>query len=44
MLGSLSNQEIAVGLALQVAYTVLFVIAARWLWNTGKRGYAAVGA
>jgi ABC-2 type transport system permease protein len=44
MLGSLSTQEIAIGLALQVAYTVLFVVAARWLWNTGKRGYSAVGA
>jgi len=44
MLGSLSNEEIATGLALQVAYTALFLFAARGMWNTGKRGYAAVGA
>lgn len=44
MLGHLSTREIALGLTLQAGYTVAFVLAAQWLWSTGKRGYAAVGA
>ena len=44
IVGGLSGNEIAAGLALQLLYTVLFVAGARWLWTTGKRSYAAVGA
>lgn len=44
IVGGLSGTEVATGLALQVTYTVLFVTGARWLWKTGKRSYAAVGA
>ena len=44
LLGDLSGSEITYGLALQVMYTTLFVIGARWLWSTGKRSYSAVGA
>jgi ABC-2 type transport system permease protein len=44
VIGDLTGEEIATGFALQVTYTVLFVGAARWLWTTGKRSYAAVGA
>jgi ABC-2 type transport system permease protein len=44
VVGGLSGNEVATGLALQVTYTALFVAGARWLWTTGKRSYAAVGA
>jgi ABC-2 type transport system permease protein len=44
MVGDLTRNEIAYGVTLQVMYTVLFVATARWLWTTGKRSYAAVGA
>ncbi len=44
MVGDLSRNEIVYGVVVQVMYTVLFVVAARWLWSTGKRSYAAVGA
>jgi ABC-2 type transport system permease protein len=44
VVGDLPGDEVATGLALQVTYTVLFVLGARWLWTTGKRSYAAVGA
>lgn len=44
MVGDLSRSEVTYGVTLQAMYTVLFVAAARWLWSTGKRSYAAVGA
>lgn len=44
VVGGLTSNEVAAGLIFQVFYTVLFVVGARWLWSTGKRSYAAVGA
>lgn len=40
----LSGQELATGMALQVIYPVLTVLAARALWRRGLRAYTAVGA
>ena len=44
VVGNLSVREIAFGLTMQAGYAVLFILLARWLWNTGKRSYAAAGA
>lgn len=40
----LSSQEMATGMALQLAYPALTVLAARALWQRGLRAYTAVGA
>jgi ABC-2 type transport system permease protein len=44
VVGDLPPEEVATGLALQVTYTVIFVVLAQWVWTMGKRSYAAVGA
>ncbi len=44
IVGDLPGGEIAAGLVLQVTYTVLFILVARWIWRRGKRSYSAVGA
>jgi len=44
IVGDLPRREIAMGLALQVTYTALFILGARWIWARGKRSYSAVGA
>jgi ABC-2 type transport system permease protein len=44
IVGDLPRGEIAAGLVLQVTYTVLFILVARWIWRRGKRSYSAVGA
>jgi ABC-2 type transport system permease protein len=40
----LSTRDLATGMALQLAWPVLSVMAARWLWRKGLRAYSAVGA
>lgn len=44
IVGDLTGRDIAVGLALQVGYTALFIFGARAVWGRGKQSYAAVGA
>jgi ABC-2 type transport system permease protein len=44
LLGGLSTAEVATGMALQLAYPALTVVAAIWIWRRGLRAYAAVGA
>jgi len=44
IVGDLPRGEVATGLALQMAYTALFILGARWIWARGKRSYSAVGA
>lgn len=43
LVANLATPEIARGMALQIAYPVLTVLAARWLWRRGMRSYSAVG-
>jgi ABC-2 type transport system permease protein len=40
----LATREMAIGMALQIGYAVLAVLAARWQWRRGLRAYSAVGA
>ncbi len=44
IVGDLTWEDIATGLALQGGYTALFILGARWVWARGKRAYSAVGA
>ncbi len=44
LLGGLSSSQVAVGMALQLLYPALTVLAAIWIWRRGLRAYAAAGA
>jgi len=44
VIGELSRADLVTGMILQLAYPVLFVVAAGWLWQRGLRAYSAVGA
>lgn len=44
VVGDLSTHDLATGMALQLAYPILTVLAARALWQRGLRAYTAVGA
>ncbi len=44
IVGDLPRGEIVWGLSLQIGYTLLFILGARWIWARGKRSYSAVGA
>jgi ABC-2 type transport system permease protein len=44
LIGDLSSRDLAIGMALQLMYPMLTVIAARRLWQRGLRAYSAVGA
>ncbi len=44
IVADLSTRDVAIGLAYQVGWTMVFVLASRWVWGRGKRAYAAVGA
>lgn len=44
VVGDLAAADIALGMILQLAYPVLTVLVARWLWRRGLRSYSAVGA
>lgn len=44
LVADLDTAEIGRGMALQLIYPVLAVLAARWLWRRGLRAYSAVGA
>lgn len=42
--GQLTGREIAFGLAVTLAWIVIFTLVYRWLWRPGLRQYEAVGA
>jgi ABC-2 type transport system permease protein len=42
-LGKRSGEELWTGLAIELAWAVLFVLLARWLYRTGLRRYSAYG-
>ena len=44
LIADLPTRELAIGMALQLAYPLLSVLGARWLWRKGLRAYSAVGA
>jgi ABC-2 type transport system permease protein len=44
LIADLSTRDLATGMALQLIYPVLTVLAARGVWRRGLRAYSAVGA
>ncbi|HWV23282.1 MAG TPA: ABC-2 family transporter protein [Thermomicrobiales bacterium] len=44
VVGDLSTRDLAIGMALQLIYPVLAVLAARAIWRRGLQAYTAVGA
>ena len=44
VIGDLSGGDLMIGMALQIAYPIIFVACAMALWRRGMRAYAAVGA
>jgi ABC-2 type transport system permease protein len=44
LIADLSTHDLVTGMAMQLAYPVLSVLAARRLWQKGLRAYSAVGA
>jgi ABC-2 type transport system permease protein len=44
LIGDLSAEAVATGIALQLIYPVATVAGAVWIWRRGLRAYAAVGA
>lgn len=43
IVANLSGQDVLMGLAVQMGYTVLFTVVALWIWRRGLRSYSAVG-
>jgi ABC-2 type transport system permease protein len=44
VVADLGRADIALGLTVQVGWTMALVFGSRWVWGRGQRAYSAVGA